>query len=125
MAVSLEVRAPFLDHVLLEAAMRIPPAWHFEGGTTKSFLRAALQPRLLPAALRRRKQGFSVPLRDWCRAAIGDAVERSLAEPRLREWIAPEVVRALLQRHRLGLGDHGEMLWAVLVFARFLQRWCA
>src|SRR5690606_22512775 len=42
MAVSLEVRAPFLDHHMLEASARIPAAWHFEGGRTKAFLRDTL-----------------------------------------------------------------------------------
>ena len=52
-----------------------------------------------------------------------DAVEAVLGERRLGEWIEPAVVRTLLARHRAGVGDHAEMLWAVLVFARFLQRW--
>jgi len=125
MAVSLEVRAPFLDHVLLETAARIPPDWHFRGGRTKAFLREALAARLLPAALRRKKQGFSVPLRNWCGGPIGQAVEGCLGDGRLGEWLVPETVRMLLRRHRAGVGDHGEMLWAVLVFARFLRRWCA
>ena len=125
MAVSLEVRAPFLDHVLLEHAARIPADWHFAGGRTKSFLRSALRRRLLPAALLRKKQGFSVPLRAWCRGPVGDAVEAVLGERRLGEWIEPVTVRTLLERHRAGIGDHAEMLWAVLVLARFLQRWCA
>ncbi len=125
MAVALEVRSPFLDHRLLEAAARIPPAWHLEGGRTKAFLRRALARRLTPAALQRRKQGFSVPLRAWCRGPVGDAVEATLGDTRLGEWIEPAAVRRLLQRHRQGVGDHGEMLWAVLVLSRFLQRWCA
>jgi asparagine synthase (glutamine-hydrolysing) len=125
MATALEVRAPFLDHVLFEHAARIPADWHFTGGRTKAFLREALRPRLLPAALARRKQGFSVPLRRWCAGPIGTAVEDVLGESRLGAWIDPAVVRRLLQRHRAGTGDHAEMLWAVLVFARFLQRWCA
>lgn len=125
MAVALELRAPFLDHELLQAAARIPPAWHLEGGRTKAFLRRALARRLLPAALQRKKQGFSVPLRDWCRGAVGDAVEARLGDARLTEWIDPQAVRRLLQRHRRGIGDHGEMLWAVLVLGRFLSRWCA
>ena len=124
MAVSLEVRAPFLDHVLLEHAARIPPAWHFEGGRTKAFLRDTLAQRLAPAALSRKKQGFSVPLRSWCRGVVGDATEQVLGDRMLQEWIEPSTVRRLLQRHRAGAGDHGEMLWAVLVFARFLDRWC-
>jgi asparagine synthase (glutamine-hydrolysing) len=125
MATALEVRAPFLDHVLLEESARIPAEWHLAGGRTKAFLRGALRGRLLPAALRRRKQGFSVPLRAWCRGPVGDAVLAVLGERRLREWIDPGMVRLLLQRHRAGIGDHAEMLWAVLVLARFLERWAA
>jgi asparagine synthase (glutamine-hydrolysing) len=125
MAVALEVRAPFLDHVLLEEGARIPAEWHLAGGCTKAFLRRALRTRLLPAALRRKKQGFSVPLREWCRGPVGDAVLAVLGERRLREWIDPAPVRLLLQRHRAGMGDHAEMLWAVLVLARFLERWAA
>lgn len=125
MAVALEVRSPFLDHLLFEQAMHIPAAWHLAGGRTKAFLREALRPRLLPAALRRRKQGFSVPLRAWCKGPVGDAVLGVLDDRLLTEWIEPEVVRGLVARHRAGVGDHAEMLWAVLVFARFLRRWCA
>ncbi|MCC7397378.1 MAG: asparagine synthase (glutamine-hydrolyzing) [Planctomycetes bacterium] len=125
MAVALELRAPFLDHVLLEHAARIPPAWHFAGGVTKAFLRQTLRPRLLPAALTRKKQGFSVPLRAWGRGPIGAAVEGVLGEQKLQQWVDPDVVRGLLTRHRQGIGDHAEMLWAVLVLARFLERWCA
>jgi asparagine synthase (glutamine-hydrolysing) len=124
MATSLEVRAPFLDHRLLEASARIPPDWHFAGGRTKSFLRECLRPRLLPAALQRQKQGFSVPLRAWLRGPVGDAVEQVLDDRLLAPWIEPAVVRTLLLRHRQGIGDHAEMLWAVLVLARFLHRWC-
>jgi asparagine synthase (glutamine-hydrolysing) len=125
MAVALEVRAPFLDHVLLEESARIPAEWHLAGGRTKAFLRATLRGRLLPAALARKKQGFSVPLRAWCRGPLGDSVQAALGERRLREWIDPATVQLLLQRHRAGIGDHSEMLWAVLVLARFLERWAA
>jgi len=123
MAVSLEMRAPFLDHNMLEAAARIPAAWHFEGGRTKAFLRDTLASRLQPAALTRKKMGFSVPLRDWCMGPIGDAVEGVLGERRLGDWVDPDVVRKMLNRHRQGVADHAEMLWAVLVLARFLERW--
>lgn len=125
MAVSLEVRCPFLDHRLLEHAATIPPAWHFAGGRTKSFLRSTLAGRLLPAALERKKQGFSVPLRAWFQGPLGTAVEDAIADSRLQQWLRPEVVRPLLARHRQGVGDHAEMLWAVLVLARFLRRWGA
>ena len=39
------------------------------------------------------------------------------------EWIDTDVVSGLLQRHRQGVGDHSDLLWSVLVLARFLERW--
>jgi asparagine synthase (glutamine-hydrolysing) len=125
MAVALELRAPFLDHLLFQHALHLPPAWHLAGGRTKAFLRQALAPRLLPSALARKKQGFSVPLRAWCRGPIGDALLAELDDRRLGEWVDPGVVRGLLTRHRAGVGDHAEMLWAVFVLGRFLRRWAA
>ena len=65
-------------------------------------------------------------MRDDASSTAGEeprTVEAVLAESKLREWIDPDVVRELLQRHRQGVGDHAEMLWAVLVLARFLERW--
>jgi asparagine synthase (glutamine-hydrolysing) len=125
MATALEVRAPFLDHVLIEHAASIPSARKLAGGKTKAFLRAALAPRLAPSALQRRKQGFSVPLRKWLQGSVGNALEAEVEGRLCRDWIDPSVVRGLLARHRQGVGDHSELLWAVLVFARFLRRWCA
>jgi len=125
MATSLEVRAPFLDHHLVELAASIPAALKLAGGRQKAFLRAALAARLEPAALQRQKQGFAVPLRAWLRGPLGGALEDELADRQLGEWIDPAPVRSLLQRHRAGVGDHGELLWAVLVLGRFLRRWCA
>ncbi|MGE3175632.1 MAG: asparagine synthase (glutamine-hydrolyzing) [Planctomycetota bacterium] len=125
MATALEVRAPFLDHRLVDYAASIPSAHKVDGSRTKAFLRRALARRLDPAALQRRKQGFSVPLRSWLGGAVGDRLEQEVDDPRLGEWIDPGAVRVLLQRHRQGVRDHGELLWAVLVFGRFLRRWCA
>jgi len=125
MATALEVRAPFLDQQMVEYAAAIPSTEKIAGGATKALLRGALAARLDPAALRRRKQGFSVPLRRWLAGSVGDALEQELRQPLLREWIDPAVAQGLLVRHRQGRRDHGEMLWALLVFGRFLRRWCA
>ncbi|MBK8098562.1 MAG: asparagine synthase (glutamine-hydrolyzing) [Planctomycetes bacterium] len=125
MAVALEVRAPFLDVKMVELAARIPSRHKLAGGQTKAMLRAALRSRLDPAALARRKQGFSVPLRSWLRGPVGDLLAAQLRDPLLLEWIDPAVVTPRLQAHRAGVQDHGELLWAVLMLGRFLRRWCA
>ena len=123
MAVALEVRAPFLDHRMVEFAAAIPSGVLLAGGQTKAFLRAALASRLEPAALHRQKQGFSVPLRRWLMGKVGLALEDCLGDEMLRQWLDPEVLRTLLGAHRRGVADHSELLWASLVLARFLRRW--
>ena len=125
MATALEVRAPFLDQKMVEFAARIPTARKLHGAQTKVFLRRALARRLDPAALTRKKQGFSVPLRSWLQGRVGDLLSLELEGRQLREWVDPEVVRSMLVQHRRGVRDHAELLWAVLMFARFLRRWCA
>jgi asparagine synthase (glutamine-hydrolysing) len=123
MAVSLEVRAPFLDHELVELAARIPSALKLAGGESKGFLRRALRARLGAAALDRPKQGFHVPLRAWMAGRLGDALAAALASERLDAVVDTAAVRGLLEQHRAGRRDHAELLWAVLCLSRFQARW--
>ncbi|MEM7201837.1 MAG: asparagine synthase (glutamine-hydrolyzing) [Planctomycetota bacterium] len=123
MAVSLEVRAPFLDHRLLELAAGIPSAIKLRGHQTKGFLRRALADRIEPIATGRRKQGFEVPLRSWFAGPLGDALEKALNEDRLATVVDVAPVRRALERHRQGVKDHCHLLWGLSVLDRFLERW--
>ncbi|MCC6782850.1 MAG: asparagine synthase (glutamine-hydrolyzing) [Planctomycetes bacterium] len=123
MAVSLEVRAPFLDHELVELAARLPSALKLMGGATKGFLRETLRARLGSANLDRPKQGFSLPLRAWLAGRCGDQLEGFLGDERLDAVLDTQQVQARLREHRSGLRDHRELLWAVLCLGRFLRRW--
>ncbi len=65
MAVSLEVRSPFLANAVAEFAQRLP--WHVKlhGWTTKWILKRALSDRLPGDILNRKKKGFGIPLSRW------------------------------------------------------------
>ncbi|MCA8941409.1 MAG: asparagine synthase (glutamine-hydrolyzing) [Planctomycetes bacterium] len=123
MAVSLEVRAPLLDHELVEAAARIPSTLKLAGGETKALLKRALRPRL-GDALDRPKQGFVAPVKEWLRGPLGDELEAVLGDERLASIIDPGSVGRLLRQHRAGLADHTEPLWSTLCLHRFQHRWC-
>ncbi|MFO1052096.1 MAG: asparagine synthase (glutamine-hydrolyzing) [Planctomycetota bacterium] len=123
MAVSLEVRAPFLDHELVELAARMPGAVKLRGGQTKGFLREALRARLGSENLDRPKQGFSIPLREWMAGACGDALLASLDDPQFDVMLDTQRIRGLLDEHRAGRRNHGDLLWAVLCLHRFCRRW--
>ncbi len=122
---ALEVRSPFLDHRMVEFAAAVPTRHKIDGMRTKAFLRRALARRLDPAALQRKKQGFSVPLRRWMAGAAGEALAAEVHDGRLGDWLMPERVLALLAEHQRGVRDWSELLWAALVLGRFLRRWRA
>ena len=125
MAVSLEVRAPMLDHRMIELAARIPARIKLADSRTKAFLRRALRGRLGDAALTRPKQGFSLPAKQWLKGTVGDALEVALGRPELDDFVDTERVRRLLAEHRSGLRDHTTILWSISVLERFRARWLA
>ncbi len=79
MAHSLEIRTPFVDHVLLEA---LAPALTSNRPYTKFDMSMTPRHRLPAVVLNRAKTGFSVPVREWLGAGPGsDQSERGL-----RSW---------------------------------------
>jgi asparagine synthase (glutamine-hydrolysing) len=65
MAVSLEARVPFLDHVLLETLIAIPGKMRVKDGRTKYLQRRVMEGRLPKSVLTRPKMGFVPPIKQW------------------------------------------------------------
>jgi len=125
MAVSLEVRVPFLDYRLVEFAAAIPPAMKMNLFTLKKFLKKATRDRL-PAEIRqRRKHGFQVPLNQWMRGALRPLLEEVLSSQVIAEQglLQPEFVSDLMTQHQNGSHNHGEQLFSLLVLTRWYDRW--
>ncbi|MGB2713835.1 MAG: asparagine synthase (glutamine-hydrolyzing) [Vicinamibacterales bacterium] len=125
MAVSLEVRAPLLDHRVVEFSWRLPSTLKLRGRVGKWILRQLLYRRVPRELIERPKMGFSVPVDRWLRGP-------------LRRWgaelLAPDAVRAggLLDAQAVastwadlqtGRAPVGAALWAVLMFQAWRTRW--
>ena len=125
MANSLEVRSPFLDHILLEYAATIPGGLKVAGGIGKAILRDALGDLLPPEILHGPKRGFSAPTGSWLRGSLRPFTEECLlAKPRgLPEFFRLEAVRDLWEAHQSGRENHANRLWALLVFEVWFQTW--
>jgi asparagine synthase (glutamine-hydrolysing) len=67
MAVSLETRATFVDHRVVEFAWRIPAPFNYENGRGKRLLRSVLDKFVPAAIIERPKMGFGVPVAEWLR----------------------------------------------------------
>jgi asparagine synthase (glutamine-hydrolysing) len=124
MAHSLEGRSPFLDADWVEWTARLPERYKVRGKTTKWLLRSAFAD-LLPAEIAGRgKQGFGVPVGLWLRNDLQDwARQRLIGNSELDKWIRPDAVRHLLEEHDQGRVTHGERLWAILMFAVWMDRY--
>jgi len=125
MANSLEVRSPFLDHVLLEYAATIPGGLKVAGGIGKAVLRDAVADLLPPEILHGPKRGFSAPVGAWLRGPLRTyAEDLLLLGPRgLPEFFRPEAVRALWEAHQAGRKNHAMRLWTLLVFEVWFRTW--
>src|SRR3989442_9198522 len=84
MANSLELRAPFCDHQLIEASLAMPPTTKMPGLRLKGLLKTAFA-QILPApVLSHRKQGFMIPLGDWLKTDLRGTLEELLAPDQIR-----------------------------------------
>jgi asparagine synthase (glutamine-hydrolysing) len=119
MAASLEARVPFLDYRLVELMAGVHKAVKLRGLERKSVLRRTVGRRLPAPLLRASKRGFVVPLRAWFRN--GDFTA-PLARGTLPEWgLSAPAIAALVDRHRTGQQDYGNLLWMLLVLQQTLR----
>jgi asparagine synthase (glutamine-hydrolysing) len=118
MASSLEVRVPFLDHHVFEAAAGLPVSLKLPPGSTqtKYALRRALAGVVPDSVVDRVKLGFPTPIRVWLRGEMYEWAEDVLMTSGTGHLIDLALVRDLLREHRTGKVDHSRKIWTVLVF---------
>lgn len=123
MHASLETRAPFLDIRTIEAAWRLPPQARIRDGRGKQILRDILDLQVPRSLIDRPKQGFAIPIDRWLRGELRDWAEGLLSVEALRAQgvlqVAP--VRKIWLAHLAGRGNHGQLLWALLILQAWLR----
>jgi asparagine synthase (glutamine-hydrolysing) len=116
MAASIESRVPFLDHVLVEFATRIPQRVQLKGLAGKNILKKAVEDLLPHEILYRPKLGFPTPWSGWLAGARLDSIETLLLEPRSAErgYFQPVAIRRLFSEHRTRYRDNYDRIWRLL-----------
>ncbi len=124
MAVSLEVRAPFVDDMnLFRVAWGIPFEHKVKNGIRKAVMKEALAKFVPRTIFERPKKGFSIPLIRWMRGALNSWVKDCISSSRItREgYFDPALTRRVYQRAMAGDEYYAHHLWAVCIFQTWLS----
>lgn len=118
MAVSLETRAPFLDHRVIDLASRLPLHMKIRGGTNKWCLRELLYRRVPKKLIERPKMGFGVPIGDWLRGPLHDWAENLLEEKKMIQsgYFQNVEIQKKWREHLSGEKNWHYYLWDILMF---------
>lgn len=125
MAVSLESRAPFLDHAVAEFAASVPVHLKIQQGRGKWLLRRLLARYLPEALIERPKMGFGVPIAAWLHGPLRDWAQTLLDPHSLAEqgFLNPAYVSKMWGAHLQGRQQRGAALWNLLMFQAWLERY--
>ncbi len=125
MAHSVEVRPPFLDHRIVEFAAALPADLKVRGPKLKFLLKELMRDKLPASILRRKKEGFDIPVHDWMRSVLRplllDTVTREAVEATgILRWIA---IEELISDHLERRADVGYHLWGLMILFLWMKRW--
>jgi asparagine synthase (glutamine-hydrolysing) len=123
MATSLETRAPFLDTDLMELVCSMPGHLKVRGSERKYVLKRAMRGVLPESILTRRKEGFSIPMKQWLRRELQPLMRTLLAPDRLTRrglFNSAEVTR-MVESHVAGRANYAHQLFSLMVFERWAE----
>jgi asparagine synthase (glutamine-hydrolysing) len=116
---------PLLDPELIELAFRVPSSLKYSMKRTKILLKRVASRHVPRECIYRPKQGFSIPIKNWLRCEFQPILEELLGHDRLvREGIfEPATIERLKREHEENRANHSHLLWSLLVFQDWRQRW--
>ena len=122
MAVSLEVRAPLLDHKVVEFSWQLPQAMKVRGAVGKRILREVLYRRVPRRLIDRPKMGFSVPIDTWLRGPLRNWAGDLLFSDGSGWFDTTAVARAWKDLSE-GRPRAGTAVWAAVMLQAWRARW--
>jgi len=117
MASSLEARSPFLDHKFMEFAAQIPFDLKLKNYNNKHILKQAFKGKIPQAILKRKKQGFSVPIGQWFRGELKNfMLDVLLDSATQKQYFKRSFIQGMIDEHLSSKVDNGYKIWTLLIF---------
>jgi len=121
MLTSLECRAPFLDHRLIEFSYHIPDSFLIKGSNKKRILKDSFAHLLPEDFFKAPKSGFEIPIGEWLRNELKNELLDTLSEKNMsvHAFFNTSYVKQLIDEHLSTRIDHSWKLWTLFCF----QKW--
>ena len=124
MASTIELRAPFLDYRLAEAAFAIPEKYKFNLLKGKKFLRETLSSVLPANVAKRKKEGFGSPISSWLKGPLKESFFDSVFSDGFSSLISAKgAIEELYKDHITDKRDNSYRLWALFMLSLWQKRW--
>lgn len=129
MLASIECRAPFLDHRLIELSLQAPPNLKIKNDRLKYLLKKAMAGHLPVEILDRPKTGFGAPVLSWLRNSLCSLTKDMLAPGCMIESLLDrtDIRRYLESLYRSGSDELdfrvSQKVWLLLVLEIWMRRY--
>ena len=118
MAASLEVRAPLLDHKIIEFMATVPTSLKLKGFTSKYILKKSVEHLLPKNIVYRNKQGFAMPMASWLKhdlkSYVGDYLLSETSQS--HNYFNKKYIEEIINKHNNGNHDYNKQIWTLLSF---------
>jgi asparagine synthase (glutamine-hydrolysing) len=121
MANSLETRAPFLDHKVVEFAASLPVNLKIHWFQKKYLLKKSQRQFLPSHIIHAKKQGFNAPVSHWLNGVFEKTAMRVTHEGPLLDWLNRDAMTKLWQDHKSGRQDNGLKLFGIVCLGLWLE----
>lgn len=118
---SIECRAPYLDHRLMEFSYSIPDSFLIKRQNKKRILKDTFADMLPKGFFSFSKSGFEMPIGDWFRAELKQDLLFTLTEDNLdkHRLFNKKLIQELINQHLYQGIDHSRKIWSLYCF----QKW--
>ena len=125
MAASIELRVPFLDHVLIEFAAKLPPDFKIGNDQGKFILKKSMENFLPHEIIYRKKMGFPVPVNQWFGKDLHEQAKNILLDSKSiqRGYIKPDYIKKIFAQQKTGNAGYGRRIFSLLTLEMWFRMW--
>ena len=125
MATSLEVRGPFLDYTIQDFAAQLPYELKLSRLTSKYILKKMAKKHIPDYIIRRKKQGFAIPVTKWLKSDLKDILLHYTSKAYIENQglFQHDFIEKIVQNHLNEAWDNKKLLWNLLVFQLWYEKY--